>query len=261
MEATVFEDVAGVTSPSVNVSESGAVLLIEVNRPKVRNAINQDVSDGLTAAMDYLDEQEHLHAAVLTGRGDSFCSGMDLKAYAESGAPESPRGAFGTGTTPATKPVIAAVAGWALAGGFELALSCDLIVAEESAQFGLPEVRHGLIAAGGGAFRLPRSVPYHTASEILLTGDPLPAARLHQLGIVNRLVADGGALEEALALAERIAANNPGAVSATKRVAMRSAGWVGEEAWHTQEPEATVTLTSEAARQGALAFVGSTKTA
>jgi enoyl-CoA hydratase len=254
-ESSINEVLDEVSAPGLVVSQQGAVLQIEIDRPDKRNAIDQHVADGLNKAMDYLDEHEEVLAAVITGRGNSFCSGMDLKAFAEHGMPTSPRGPFGTGLVPATKPVIAAVEGWALAGGFELALSCDLIVSAESAQFGLPEVRHGLIAAGGGAFRLPRTIPYHTAAEILFTADPMPASRLHTLGVVNRLVEDGTALEEAMILAERISQNNPVAVQASKMVAMRSIGWVGDEAWHTQEPEATIALESAAAKEGAQAFV------
>ncbi|NKY43622.1 crotonase/enoyl-CoA hydratase family protein [Nocardia cerradoensis] len=230
----------------------GNVMVITINRPEVRNAIDSRVFHGLGDAANELDERSDLAVGVLTGAGGTFCSGMDLKAYSA--------GNFGSGgrnltADPPTKPLIAAVEGWALAGGCELALACDLVVAAENATFGLPEVTRGLIASGGGLLRLPKTVPYRIAMEIALTGAHFTAELACRYGLVNRLTPPGSALEEARRLAETISMNAPLAIRATKAVIRDSAGWTDASAWAAQAPVAAAIFDSDDAREGARAFV------
>jgi enoyl-CoA hydratase len=203
----------------VRTELAGSVLVMTIDRPAVRNAVNREVAKALSAALDYLDTHRELTAGVLTGAGGHFCAGIDLEALPSEGKPVI--GEFGlAGLTrrTLTKPLIAAVEGSAVAAGFELALACDLIVAGESAQFGLPEVQRGPIASEGGASRLPQRLPYHLAMELLLTGDPMPAATAATHGLVNRLVPDGAALTTAMTLAARISRNDPTALAAVKQI-------------------------------------------
>jgi enoyl-CoA hydratase len=180
---------------------------------------------------------------------------MDLKAFLRGESPAiEGRGLCGITRTPPRKPLIGAVEGWALAGGFELLLACDLVVAAGTARFGVPEVKRSLVAAGGAALQLPRRVPFAVALEMLLTGDPLDAPRAAQLGLVNRLTAEGGALDGALALAATIAANGPLAVAATKQIARRSADWTSDQGWAEQDRLVQPVFASEDAREGAAAF-------
>src|SRR6516164_11092864 len=177
------------------------VAVITINRPQARNAVNGEVAQAIAAAVEELDGASDVRVLILTGAGGTFSSGMDLKGFLAGDSPAIPgRGFGGIAERPPAKPVIAAVEGYALAGGFELALSCDLIVASETATFGLPEVRRGLVAAAGGLLRLPRRIPYHLAMEIALTGDHFPAPRLHAAGLISRLVLPGEALADARAL-------------------------------------------------------------
>ncbi|HEY2287473.1 MAG TPA: crotonase/enoyl-CoA hydratase family protein, partial [Streptosporangiaceae bacterium] len=186
------------------------VAVITINRPQARNAVNGAVARGLAAAVDDCDGRSDVRVLVLTGAGGTFSAGMDLKGFLTGDAPSVPgRGFGGLVERPPAKPLIAAVEGYALAGGFELALACDLIVASEAARFGLPEVRRGLAAAAGGLIRLPRRIPYHLAMEIALTGEHYPAARLHAAGLVSELVPAGEALAGAVALARRVALGAP----------------------------------------------------
>jgi len=164
------------------------------------------------------------------------------------------RGFAGITRRPPATPVIAAVEGYALAGGFEIALACDLIVASEEATFGLPEVTRGLVAGAGGLLRLPRRIPYHLAMEIALTGGHIPAGRLYEAGLINRMVPAGEALEAARALAAEVAANAPLALAATKRIIVESADWPSEEAFDRQDAIAGPVFTSADAREGAAAF-------
>jgi enoyl-CoA hydratase len=192
---------------------------------------------------------------VLTGAGGTFCSGMDLKAYLHGDRPSIPgRGFGGITITPPRKPLVAAVEGWALAGGFELMLACDLVVAGEGSRLGVPEVRRALVPAGGGALLLPRRIPFAVAMELLLTGESVTAARAAELGLVNRLVPDGTALDGALALAEVIAANGPLAVAVTKQIARAQAGWTAGEGWQRQAELYQPVFDSADAREGAAAF-------
>lgn len=180
---------------------------------------------------------------------------MDLKAFLRGESPAiEGRGLAGITITPPKKPLIGAAEGWALAGGFELLLACDLVVAGETARFGVPEVTRSLVAAAGGALLLPRRIPYAVAMEMLLTGDPITAQRGAEVGLVNRLVPEGKALEGALELAARVASVSPLAVAATKRIARSSADWTLAEGWEEQERIIAPVFVSEDAREGAAAF-------
>ncbi|GEL22285.1 enoyl CoA dehydratase/isomerase [Pseudonocardia sulfidoxydans NBRC 16205] len=240
---------------AVLVDVADGVLVATINRPRVRNAVNRAVAEGLAAAMDRLDADPRLRAGIITGAGGFFCAGMDLTAF---GAGERPtvegRGFAGLVERPPATPLIAAVEGPALGGGTEIVLTCDLVVAAGSAVFGLPEVKRGLIAAGGGLLRLPGRVPYHRAMEIALLGERFTAADAHGFGMVNRLVADGAALATARELAARIAANGPLAVAATKQVL--TAGWAADaEGFAGQAGPAQRVRESADAAEGARAFV------
>ncbi|MFE7215634.1 crotonase/enoyl-CoA hydratase family protein [Streptomyces sp. NPDC057611] len=231
------------------------VLVVTINRPLAKNALNLDAARGIADAVDELDASDELRVAVLTGAGGTFCAGMDLKAFLTGESPDiEGRGLAGITVTPPRKPLIAAVEGWALAGGFELLLACDLVVASDTAKFGVPEVSRSLVAAAGGALLLPRRIPYAIAVEMLLTGDPITAARAAEVGLVNRVVGEGQALESALELAARIAANGPLAVAATKRLARAAADWTLGECWERQEEIIAPVFTSDDAREGATAF-------
>ena len=231
------------------------VLTITINRPAQRNAVNRDVALAVASALDLLDSDPALSVGVLTGAGGTFSAGMDLKAFANGQTPILPGRGFG-GITQAVvrKPLIAAVEGWALGGGFEMALACDLIVAAEDAKFGLPEVKRGLIAGEGGVIRLPQRIPYHVALTVLLTGEPLTAVDAKQYGLVSELTATGAALAEAHDLARRIAANAPLALARVKEVLRETQGLSDTEAFKRQARSASSLLDSEDAHEGALAF-------
>ena len=234
---------------------SGDVLTITLNRPAEKNAVNLKVAAQLAAAIDLLDADPRLSVGVLTGAGGTFCAGMDLKAFAQGERPVLPgRGFGGLTRTRVRKPLIAAVEGWALGGGFELVLACDLIVAAEDARFGCPEVKWGLVAMEGGLVRLPRRLPYHIAVQILLTGDPLPAPRAKELGLVNELTAPGAALDGAHVLAGRIARNGPLALAATKEVLRVTQGLNDADAFTGQDEITARLVSSEDALEGARAF-------
>src|SRR3954466_12985495 len=191
------------------------VLLITLNRPQARNAANSALPHAAAGALDELDSDDGLRAGVLTGAGGSFCAGMDLKAFVAGERPfHADRGFAGIVRRPPVKPLVGAVEGWALAGGFEVALACDLIVASRDARFGIPEVKRGLVAAGGGLLRLPRRIPYHLAMEVARRGAPVGAERAAEMGIVNRLADPGHALAAARDLAAGIVRNAPLALEA-----------------------------------------------
>jgi enoyl-CoA hydratase len=236
---------------AVRVEPEGDVLVVTIDRPEARNAVDTAVAEGLAAAVDRLDGDEGLRVGVLTGAGGTFCAGMDLKAFVAGERPfVGDRGFAGIVRRPPVKPLIAAVEGWAVAGGFEIALACDLIVAARDARFGIPEVKRGLVAAGGALIRLPRRIPYHLAVELALTGDPIDAERAHAIGLVARLAEPGGAVTAARELAATIAANGPLAVAATKRIL--TADEAG--AWERQAEITEPVFASEDAREGARAF-------
>jgi enoyl-CoA hydratase len=242
-------------SDEVVVTRRDGVQVITINRPKVRNALNAAVAAGVRDAVDELDSSDDLRAGVLTGAGGTFSAGMDLKAFLAGETPAiGGRGLCGITQTPPRKPMIAAVEGWALAGGFELVLACDLVVASRAAKFGVPEVKRSLVAAAGGALLLARRIPQAIALEMLLTGDPIDAARAAQVGLVNLVVDEGGALDAAIGLATRIAANGPLAVAATKQIARDGADWSAAEGWEQQAKVIQPVMTSQDAREGATAF-------
>jgi enoyl-CoA hydratase/carnithine racemase len=232
-----------------------AVAVITINRPEARNAVNKAVAEGIAAAMDEFERRDDLTVAVLTGAGGTFSSGMDLKAFMRGELPDVPgRGFGGLAAKPPSKPLIAAVEGYALAGGCELALAADMIVAARDAKFGLPEVKRGLVAGAGGLFRLPRRVPRAIAMEIILTGDFIGAERAYAVGLVNRLADAGSALTDALGLARTIAANGPLAVRVSKTIIEQSADWSDAESFERQGPLVGPVFTSADAQEGALAF-------
>lgn len=239
----------------VLVSSSDRSLIITLNRPHVRNALDGETVRQLAAALRLLDSSPEVFVGILTGVDGNFCSGMDLKAFADGDLPDIAGPEFGGLTRAATvKPLIAAVEGWALAGGMELVLACDLVVAASTARFGLPEVKRGLVPAGGGALRLPRRLPPAIAMEILLTGEPILADRAASFGLVNRVVPEGQALHAAVRLADLIAGNAPMAVQATKAIALRASDWSHTDQWAEQQLIAGPVLASEDAREGAAAF-------
>jgi enoyl-CoA hydratase len=239
----------------VLVERRGAVQVVTINRPQARNALDAAVARDVAAAMDELDASDDLRAAVLTGAGGFFSAGMDLKAFLRGETPAiEGRGLCGITRTPPRKPLIAAVEGGALAGGFELVLACDLVVAGRGARFGVPEVKRSLVAAGGAALLLPQRVPRAVALELLLTGEPIDAARAAAVGLVNRVVDDGTALDAAVELADVIAANGPLAVAATKQVVQSVPSWTPEEMWDRQDELVRPVFASEDAREGSTAF-------
>ena len=241
-------------SEHVLVTVADGVIEVTINRPEARNAMTKAAAEAIAAAMDRLDAEDGLRCAILTGAGGSFCSGMDLKSFLAGELPIAGDRGFGglTAWTP-SKPVIAAVDGFALAGGFELALACDLIVASEDAQFGIPEVKRGLIAGGGGVVQLPRLLPRPLAMELALTGDPITAAQALAYGLVNRLTS-GPAIDAARDLARTIAANGPLAVAASKALIRKSWTWRDDELPARQMPYLDRVFNSEDAREGATAF-------
>jgi enoyl-CoA hydratase len=245
-----------VSEESAVVAERhGRVLVITINRPDQRNAINLAVAEGVAHALDELDDDADLSLGVLTGAGKGFSAGMDLKAFVAGERPYAgDRGFAGIVQRPPAKPLIAAVEGFAVAGGLEIALACDLIVAARGAKLGIPEVKRSLVAAGGALLRLPRALPRAVAMELALTGDPIEAERAHELGLVNRLTDPGGALAGALALAETIAANGPLALAATKRILTEAPGWPEAQFWQRQGEIVGPVLGSADAREGATAF-------
>ncbi len=242
-------------SDEVLVARRGAVQLIVINRPEVRNALNLAVATGIRDAVDELDADDELRAGVLTGVGGTFSAGMDLKAFLRGERPSFPgRGLCGITQTPPRKPLIGAVEGWALAGGFELVLACDLVVADTSARFGVPEVKRSLVAAAGGALLLAQRIPRAIALEMLLTGDPIDAERAAEVGLINRLVDEGQAVDIAVELAMRIAANGPLALIATKQIALGGADWDGAEKWEKATALMAPVFGSQDAQEGARAF-------
>ena len=231
------------------------VQIITINRPEAKNAVNSAVARGVSDALTELDADDELRVGVLTGAGGTFCAGMDLKGFLTGDLPfVDDRGFGGITQRPPRKPIIAAVEGYAVAGGFELTLACDLVVAGESARFGVPEVKRGLVAAAGAAMLLPQRIPPAIALEMLLTGEPITAARAAELGLVNRVTGDGGALDGALELAGAIAANGPLAVATSKQIAVASTEWSLAERWDKQSEIVLPIFGSEDAQEGAKAF-------
>ena len=232
----------------------GGVLIVTINRPEAKNAMNKAAAEAISAAMDRLEAEDDLRVAILTGAGGTFCSGMDLKGFLRGESPSVPgRGFGGLSQWTPKKPVIAAVDGYALAGGMELALSCDLIVANVNSKFGIPEAKRGLAAAAGGLIKLPRQIPPRIAMELALTGDFIDAKRAYELGFINRIV-EGPAIEGARELAARIAENGPLALIASKAIVRDSHEWTEAEMWDKQAGYIAPVFTSSDAREGAAAF-------
>lgn len=230
------------------------VLIVTINRPEAKNAMNKAAAEGIAAAMDRLDADDDLRVGILTGAGGTFCSGMDLKGFLRGESPSiEGRGFGGIVQSPPKKPLIAAVEGYALAGGLELMIACDLVVANANAKFGIPEVKRGLVAAAGGVMMLPDQIPERVALELALTGDFIDAARAYELGLINRVV-DGPALDGALELAQKIVANGPLAVRVSKAIVKESRGWAMDERYKRQGELIAPVFVSEDAREGAAAF-------
>jgi enoyl-CoA hydratase len=249
-------------SDAVLTEVDGGVAVITINRPEARNAVNGAVAQGIAGALDELDARKDVSAYVLTGAGGTFCAGMDLKGFLTGDNPiVLGRGFGGIVERPPAKPIIAAVEGYALAGGFELALSCDMVVASSEAKFGLPEVKRGLVAGAGGLLRLPQRIPYHAAMELALTGDHYAASRLAEFGLVNRITEPGEALQAARELAAKIAANAPLALAATKRVIVESRDWPSAEQFARQGEIINPVFVSKDAMEGAAAFAEKRKPA
>ena len=230
------------------------VLIITINRPEAKNAMNKAAAEGIAAALDQLDSDDNLRVGIITGAGGTFCSGMDLKGFLRGESPTVPGRGFGGITEKGpVKPLIAAVEGYALAGGMELMVSCDLIVANSGAKFGIPEAKRGLAAAAGGLMKLPDMIPQKIAMELALTGDFIDTTRAYGLGLVNR-VTDGPALDAALELAKAITANGPIAVRVSKQIVLESRGWAPEDRWRNQAKLLPQVFMSVDAREGSLAF-------
>jgi enoyl-CoA hydratase len=243
------------TEPAVVTEIKDQLMTITINRPEAKNAINAAVAQGLSDALIKLDADPDVGLGILTGARGTFCAGMDLKAFVRGeSAVIAGRGFGGIAEAPPRKPLIAAVEGYALAGGFELALACDLIIAADGAKFGIPEVTRGLAAGGGGLLRLPRQMPYRIAMELALTGSIVSAERLLGLGLVNRVVPDGTALDEATGLARLILENGPLGVEVSKTIISQSGDWTLEEMFRRQDVMIDRITNSEDAREGAVAF-------
>lgn len=236
-----------------NVTDGVAV--ITINRPEARNSIDRETALAVEAAIKTIEADPAIRAGVITGAGGNFCAGMDLKAFLRGEVVRLPGTGF-AGVTQAkiSKPLIAAIEGYALAGGFEIALACDIVVAAEDAKFGLTETKRGLVANAGGLVRLPRQMPIKIATEMVLTGDIYPASALEKHGMVNKLVATGTALDGAMEYARKIAANGPLAVAVSRRVMLESQDWPSDELFDRQNEMTAVVFASADAKEGARAF-------
>ena len=243
------------SEPAVLTDVADGVMTITINRPAAKNAVNKDVAVGIAAALDQLDADDSTHVVILTGAGGTFCSGMDLKAFVTGETPYvEGRGFAGMVQRSTDKPLIAAVEGYALAGGCELAITCDLIVAADNSKFGIPEVKRGLAAAAGGLVRLPRQIPSRVAMEMALTGDFMDADRALSIGLINQISPAGEALAQAKLLAAKIAENGPLAVKRSKQVIKESIDWSQEEMFDKQQAITSAVFSSEDAIEGATAF-------
>ncbi|MGB3442836.1 MAG: crotonase/enoyl-CoA hydratase family protein [Actinophytocola sp.] len=241
---------------TVHTELTGTTFVVTIDRPDARNAIDLATAEAVAAALDELDARADVTTGVITGAGGTFCAGMDLKAFLAGERPSLPgRGFAGIVRRPPAKPLVAAVEGYALGGGFEIVLACDLVVAARDAVFGLPEVTRGLLPAGGGLLRLPRKVPANLAMEWILTGARIPATTAHEVHLVNRLTDPGAALAGAVELAEAVGRNGPLATRACKQVIAESRDWPEAEFFERQSPVHEAVRSSEDAREGALAFV------
>lgn len=248
------------TQKPVLVERRGPILIVTINRPDAKNAVDPETAELINSAMDLLDDVDELFVGIITGAGGTFCAGADLKAVQRlklegKARPELPRGGFGLFRRPPRKPLIAAVEGFAFGGGMETCLACDMVVAAETAKFCLPEVKWNVAAIGGGLFRLQTRIPHNIAMEMALTGTPRSASFMERWGFVNRLVPQGKALEEALALAETLLENGPMAVYASKKIMIEARNWSTEdECWEKQTPIYEQVVNSQDTLEGLAAF-------
>lgn len=234
--------------------DQDGILIVTINRPEQKNAMTKAAAEGIAAAMDRLDSEDALRVAIITGAGGTFCSGMDLKGFLRGETPSvEGRGFGGLTQAPPKKPLIAAVDGYALAGGLELMIACDMVVANSKAKFGIPEAKRGLVAGAGGLIRLPEQIPSRIAMELAVTGDFIDAERAYQLGLINRIT-DGAALDAALELAATISANGPLAVQVSKQIIAEYRNWPVEQRWEKQGALMGPVFASADAREGAAAF-------
>ena len=243
---------------AVDVTTQGPFAIMKINRPEARNAVNSAVAQGIEAAIDRIEEDDDIWVGILTGEPPVFCAGADLKEInaGNAGGLATARGGFGgIVQRERTKPIIAAVDGPALAGGTEIVLSCDLVVASTTATFGIPEVKRSLVAAAGGLFRLGRKIPLNIAMELALTGDPIDATRAHHFGLVNRLVEPGEALEAAVALAEQVCANAPISVRESRRIVLEATHADDEVGWKMSIEGMGKAMASEDFSEGLTAFI------
>ncbi len=241
-------------SDELQTREEDGVLIITINRPEAKNAMNKAAAEGIAEALDRLDSDDNLRVGILTGAGGTFCSGMDLKGFLRGESPSiEGRGFGGLVQAPPKKPLIAAVEGFALAGGLELMIACDMVVANSGSKFGIPEAKRGLAAGAGGLMLLPDLIPQKIAMELALTGDFIDAARAYELGLVNR-VTDGDVMEAAMELARSINDNGPLAVRISKQIIVESRSWAREDRWDEQAKLLPIVFMSEDAREGPTAF-------
>jgi len=250
--------VANVPSMSVDYEQRGPFAVITINRPEARNAVNGAVAQGIEAAIDKIEADDSVWVGIITGEPPVFCAGADLKEInaGNAGSLATAKGGFaGIVQRERTKPMIGAVDGPALAGGTEIVLSCDLVVASTAATFGIPEVKRSLVAGAGGLFRLGRKIPLNIAMELTLTGDPIDATRAHHFGLVNRLVEPGQALDVAVALAEQICANAPVAVRESRKIVLEATNAPDEVGWKMSANGMGVAMSSEDFAEGLTAFI------
>jgi enoyl-CoA hydratase len=241
----------------IKTEARGHVLVITVNRPEARNAFNREMAHDMEAVIDRFEADANLRVAILAAAGTTFCAGQDLKEAATGElAFTARRGGFGIMALPPMKPLIAAVDGQALAGGMELTLCCDLVVASSTSVFGLAEAKRSLVAIGGGCFRLPRRLPWPIAMEMILTAQPKSAQEMKHFGYVNSVVEPGAVMAEAMRLAELIAANGPLAVRASKAIAWSALneGWTDQQGWERQMAMVAPVLASEDMKEGLKSF-------
>jgi enoyl-CoA hydratase len=243
---------------SVDFEQRGPFAVIKINRPEARNAVNGDVANGIEEAIDKIEADDSIWVGILTGEPPVFCAGADLKEInsGNAGGLATKKGGFaGITMRERSKPIIAAVDGPALAGGTEIVLSCDLVVASTNAKFGIPEVKRSLVAGAGGLFRLGRKIPINIAMELTLTGDPIDAERAHHFGLVNRLVEPGQALDEAIKLAEQICANAPIAVRESRKIVLEATNAPDDVGWKMSAHGMGVAMQSEDFSEGLTAFI------
>ncbi|HKH06819.1 MAG TPA: crotonase/enoyl-CoA hydratase family protein [Acidimicrobiales bacterium] len=243
---------------AVDFVQRGPIAVIKINRPEARNAVNSAVAEGIEAAIDEIEAKDEIWLGIITGEPPVFCAGADLKEINAGRAATlaTARGGFaGVAQRERTKPLIAAVDGPALAGGTEIVLACDLVVASTTATFGIPEVKRSLVAAAGGLFRLGRKLPMNMAMEMTLTGDPIAAEQAFHHGLVNRLVEPGKALDGAMALAEQVTANAPVAVRESRKVVLTATHADDEVGWKMSAEAMGVAMTSEDFSEGLTAFI------